>query len=86
MRQELISRTGDLPASIFCEGGIVVICCAGFGVEDDVFEDGAEADRVEDVGLFFSGEVDAFGVTLGSCQLVDGYYEIGPRFLLRLQY
>jgi hypothetical protein len=49
-------------ASVFCDANIVVIGDAGDRVVDDVLEDGAEADSVEDVGLLLSGKVDGLCV------------------------
>lgn len=55
---------GVCASCVFCECGVVVVCLAGFGVKDNVLEDGAEADGIENVGLFLGGKVDAFGVAL----------------------
>ena len=53
---------GVCAASVLCEGAVVVVDYAGFGVEDYVFEDTAEADGVEDVGFFLFRQIDAFGI------------------------
>ena len=49
--------------SVLGNADIVVIGRAICGAVDDVLEDGAEPDSVEDLGLFFCGKVDALGVT-----------------------
>ena len=47
---------------VFGDAGVAVVNDAAVFVVDDVFEDGAEGERTEDVRLFFGGEVDGFGV------------------------
>lgn len=49
-------------AGVLGEGGVIVVDNAGDGVEDDVLEDGAEADGVENIGLLLGGETNALGV------------------------
>ena len=49
-------------ACILRDGDIVVVRLAGPYVEDDVLEDGAEADGIVDFRLLFSGKVDALGI------------------------
>jgi hypothetical protein len=49
-------------ACILRDGDIVVVRLAGGYVKDDVLEDGAEADGIENLRLLFSGEVDALGI------------------------
>lgn len=70
-------------SGILRESGVVVICLAGFGVEDDVFEDRAESDGVEDVGLLFGGEVDAFGVALVKYQHLGSHFPRVEKHILR---
>lgn len=68
----VVGQAGDLcvgdvldgvgAARVLGEGDVVVVDLAGDGVEDDVFEDGAVADGVEDVGLLLGGQANALGV------------------------
>lgn len=60
-----------LPSGVFRESGVVVVCLPGFWVKDDVLENGAESDGVEDVGFFLGREVDGFGVALIECQRLE---------------
>ena len=53
---------GVRAAGVFGDVDIVVVGRTVCGVVDHVLEDRAEPDGVEDLGLFFCGEVDAFGV------------------------
>ena len=59
-----VEWVGGLPASVLGQGGVVVVDQAGFGAEDDILEDGAEFDGVENVGFLFGGKADAFGIAL----------------------
>jgi hypothetical protein len=49
-------------AGVLGEGGVIVVDDTGFGVENDVLEDGTELDGVENVGLLLGGETNALGV------------------------
>lgn len=49
-------------AGVLGEGGIVVVDNTGGRVEDNVLQDGSEADGVENVGLLLSGQTNALGV------------------------
>jgi ACT domain-containing protein len=49
-------------AGVLCEGGVFVVDNTADGVEDDVLEDGTEADSVENIGLLLSGQTNALGV------------------------
>ena len=49
-------------ARVLRQRRVVVVHHARLGREDDVLEHGAEADGVEDVGLFFRGQADALRV------------------------
>lgn len=51
-----------LPASVLGQGRVVVVDHTADGVEDDVLQDGSEADGVVDVGLLLGGETNALGV------------------------
>jgi len=53
---------GVCASCVLGNADIVVIGRAVIGVVDDVLEDGAVADSIEDIRLLFSGEVDALGV------------------------
>jgi len=49
-------------ASVLSKSGVVVVDLTGLGVEDNVLEDGAEADGVENIGLLLGGETNGLGV------------------------
>ncbi len=49
-------------AGIFRDAAVGVVHLAGAFEESDVFQDGAVTDGAEDVGFFFLGQVDGFGV------------------------
>lgn len=49
-------------AGVLGQRGVVVVDDTGDGVEDNVLQDGAEADGVVDIGLLLGGETDALGV------------------------
>ncbi len=53
---------GVRAASVLCNADVVVVGDTGDGVVDDVLEDRAVADGVEDVGFLLCGKVDALGV------------------------
>jgi hypothetical protein len=53
---------GVCATSVLSESGVVVIDGSGLRVKDNVLEDGAELDGVEDIGLLLSGEANALGV------------------------
>jgi hypothetical protein len=53
---------GVCATSVLGKGGVIVVDNSGGGVEDDVLEDGAELDGVENIGLLLSGEANALGV------------------------
>ena len=67
-----VYHTGDLrvrdvlnwvcTASVLRDADIIIIRCAGHGVVDDVLENAAKLDGVENFGLLLRGKVDAFGV------------------------
>ena len=68
----IVSKAGDLgvgdvlnrvgAAGVFRKGGIVIVDDTGLGVEDNVLEDGTEADGVENIGLLLSREANALGI------------------------
>jgi hypothetical protein len=49
-------------ASVLGEGGVIVVNDSGGGIEDDVLEDRAELDGVEDIRLLLSRETNALSV------------------------
>lgn len=51
-----------IPASVLGEGGVVIVDNSGAWVEDDVLEDRAELDGVEDIWLLLGGKANALGV------------------------
>lgn len=53
---------GVCAAGVLGEGGVIVVDDTSDGVEDDVLEDGAELDRVVNIGLLLGGEANALGV------------------------
>ena len=53
-------RIGD--ASVFRFGSVVIVRHSAVGVEDHVFEYGAESDGIPDLGFAFPAELDAFGI------------------------
>jgi len=53
---------GICATSVFSDADIVVVGASGGWVVDDVLEDAAELDSVENIRLLFSGKVDALGV------------------------
>jgi hypothetical protein len=53
---------GVCATSVLGEGGVIVVDDSGGGIENDVLEDGAELDGVENIGLLLGGEADALGV------------------------
>lgn len=57
---DVLNRVGA--ASVLGEGGVVVVDNASLRVENDVLEDGAELDGVENIRLLLSGEANALGV------------------------
>ena len=68
----LVTQAGDLgvlnvldgvgAASVLGQCVIVIVDDTGDGVEDNVLEDGAKSDGVEDIGLLLGGEANALGV------------------------
>lgn len=52
----------DSPSGVLGEGGVVVINLSGVLVEDDVLENGTEADGVEDIRLLLGRQTDALGI------------------------
>lgn len=57
---DVVDRIGS--ASVFGERVIVEVDFASFGIENGVFKNGTELDRVEDFGFAFSGQVDALRI------------------------
>lgn len=57
---DVLDRVGA--ASVLGEGNIIVVDDASVLVENDVLEDGAVADGVENIGLLLSRETDSLGV------------------------
>ena len=53
---------GVCAASVLGKSGVIVVDDTGDGVEDDVLEDGAELDGVENIRLLLGGEANALGV------------------------
>lgn len=47
---------------VLSEGGVVVVDNTADGVENDVLENGTEADGIENIGLLFSGQSNALGI------------------------
>ena len=70
---------GVRAAGVFREGGIVVVNDTGLGVEDNVLEDGTEADGVENIRLLLSGETNALGV---AASLNVEHALVGPAVLV----
>lgn len=72
VRGVLVGQAGDLgvlnvlngvsTAGVLSKGRVVVVDNTGDGVEDNVLEDGSEADGVENIGLLLGGEANALGV------------------------
>jgi hypothetical protein len=48
--------------SVLRECCIIVVDLTGFGVEDNVFQDGSESDGVENIWLLLGRETNAFGI------------------------
>jgi hypothetical protein len=49
-------------ASVLSESGVIVVDDSGGGVEDDILEDGAKLDGVENIRLLLGGETNTLGV------------------------
>ena len=49
-------------AGVLGQGGVIVVDNTADGVEDNVLQDGTEADGVENIGLLLAGETNALGV------------------------
>lgn len=60
----VVGNRGDLPSGVLCQSAVVIIGLPGFRVEDDIFEDGAEFDGVEDIGFLVGGETYALRIAL----------------------
>lgn len=54
---------GVCATSVLGEGGVIVVDDSGGGIEDDVLEDRAKLDGVENIRLLLGGEANALGVT-----------------------
>ena len=63
-------NTGNSPARVFREGGVIVIDHSGVRTEDDVFKDRSKSDGIEDIWLFFGRQIDAFCITLKHDQYI----------------
>ena len=57
---------GNLPSSVFCQGSIIVVDNTGLRVEDDIFQDRAKFDCIEDIWFLLAGESNALSVALQS--------------------
>lgn len=66
-------RDFDIPSGVLGKSSVIVVHNAGFRVKDNIFQDGAELDRIVNVRLFLCGKTNALGITLirGSAKLAD---------------